>query len=558
MPALQSSQVVAAASRPYAKPVNVGQLRLVYVLPQLSSSQFAHNGHDFNPQSQQRSRPNLVTPRAVFPSISGAAVTASGVAAFVAKYDSRVRAGRVTINGRIIQVTQPNVGKQRELSLSHAAIATQVPPTVEQQLLNLKDQCHAHSRRRQVTQVSGAVANLILGATIFILPHGFVLSGWIGAPVVVLATLMMLYTANLLGDVLEEIEARGHPVADYGAVGELTFGPKFKPVFQGFCLIECLFMSMLFLVFIGHCMHATFMLPQTLVVFSAASLSILLTLVPQRYVSVLSLFGILMTVFASGALTASGLLLPAKMITDSQSLLGSNGFSGAFTVFAAVALCVGDHAVFPSVYSDVASHDGAVYRAGMSRGFYMFLGLALLVSATAYATFGTALDPMALTNIGKGLQGGALHGFPSWIAVGCNVALAVRSLVVLPHFLAPVISSVMKTWSPRAAHNLELRLPSSAGQTSAIRLLATCLTFYACASGACLLAGRLTELETLTSSLFKSMNAVIIPCWGYFVLCQHRLRGKPLRTFFLLAVLVAGVIWCIFGTAFAVSTLFSA
>jgi len=55
-------------------------------------------------------------------------------------------------------------------------------------------------------------------------------------------------------------------------------------------------------------------------------------------------------------------------------------------------------------------------------------------------------------------------------------------------------------------------------------------------------------VESLVSSMFKSVNAFIIPCVGYYALCGSKLRGKPFKRFLLLLVLSMGVLYGVVGT----------
>merc|ERR1719346_123973 len=98
-----------------------------------------------------------------------------------------------------------------------------------------------------VIGVAVSTANLIIGASIFTIPFGLRLCGWMGIPVAILGSAMLCFTALLLGSVLSEAEARGHDQPSFGEIGMLAFGPKFQIPLAAMCLGE--------LVSVGTCFN---------------------------------------------------------------------------------------------------------------------------------------------------------------------------------------------------------------------------------------------------------------------------------------------------------------
>jgi len=413
------------------------------------------------------------------------------------------------------------------------------------------------------TEVGLAVASFILGPAALTIPFAFVLSGWLALLAICLGMALMLLTAVMLGDVLEEVESRGRFDPSYGDVGELTFGEAFKPVFTVICTVEVFFVAIFFVIFIGQTLSATFGLDAEKVVWSAAALGVVVTLIPKRFFSILSVLGVFLTTVAVAAAVVSGVLLFPDRVADSQSLFGTVGLSGMLFGVSSTAVAVGDHAVFPGLYA--AAQDRQCFQSGLVMGYAIFLCVVLVLCITTYAAFGVSLDAVVLTNIGEDAEGNPDGMMPNWVPVACNILLAVRTMVVIPNFMKPMITLLQET----VIHftNVDLSMPKDMETEFAMlkespgkfmgRLALICLSFFICALCGDLLSDFISDLETLISSLFKSINVFIIPCWGYWTLCGRSLKGQPVKKCIILLLVLLGVVWGIFGTISAVSTIAS-
>jgi len=58
----------------------------------------------------------------------------------------------------------------------------------------------------------------------------------------------------------------------------------------------------------------------------------------------------------------------------------------------------------------------------------------------------------------------------------------------------------------------------------------------------------LDALEALTSSLFKSLNAIIVPCWAYYTLCGSQLQDSPKLRVLLISLTAFGFVWLLLGS----------
>merc|ERR1712194_528983 len=92
-----------------------------------------------------------------------------------------------------------------------------------------------------------------------------------------------------------------------------------------------------------------------------------------------------------------------------------------------------------SVFNAASSKD--TFKAGVNMAFALFLVVLLLLGTLTYATFGSSLKPVVLTNIGREIDGGASAVVPQWFAQAINALLSVRCVQVLPVFQQPIIAS---------------------------------------------------------------------------------------------------------------------
>lgn len=409
-------------------------------------------------------------------------------------------------------------------------------------------------------QVGYGVANLIVGGAVFTVPYALKVGGWSSLPVVLLSVAAMYFSAQLLGEVLEAAEARGYASPSFGVVGELTFGPAFGPIFTLFCVGEVFFNCIFFLLFVSHTLSAVVLVPVRALVPVCALVGVLLHMVPRRYFSVLSVLGLSFTLAAAAAVVGSGLELLPDSASTGQSAFGTGGaVAGGVMTLSAVAMGCGDHAVFPGIYA--GSQDPGSYRRGMQLGFLAFGVLAALLCAVAYATFGSALNPVALTNIGLDGDGRHFAGVPGVLRTTANTALALRSLTVMPVFMKPVLTSVGGAFGrllradvalpPGAESDLDLLKESKGRARFAARLVMTCVVWGLAAALGVALADLLAELETLMCSFFKSVNVFVIPACGYLTICRSDLRQRPLQAVAAVLLLVLGVSWGIVGSTAA-------
>lgn len=385
-----------------------------------------------------------------------------------------------------------------------------------------------------------AVVNLILGNAVFTLPYGFLLSGWISAPLVIITIGLFCYTAILMGHALEEARIVGFVQPDYGIVGELAFGRRFRSFFTLFCVGECFFMCVFFLVFIAETIARPLRLPKDLLIAAAAASGALLSLVPKRFIALVSVVGLGLTVTCAFVVVFHGLSL--HHWGDGQSLYGKRGPCGAVYTVSFVAIAVADHPVFPGLYNSVEEPKDFVK--GIKYGFSFFTLAAVVLCCTSYLTFGSTLQSVVLINIGHDGYYNPIARL-AWMQIVANMLIAFRSLLVLPSFIRPVVGAIQDTFLGVAELRVDARLRS---KRRGVRLFLIFAAFGLCAVAAVALVDFLPEVENLTSSLFKSMNALIIPCWSYYRLCKGHLVGKPLQRLFLFVVIFGAIFWGCYGT----------
>lgn len=138
-----------------------------------------------------------------------------------------------------------------------------------------------------------------------------------------------------------------------------------------------------------------------------------------------------------------------------------------------------------------------------------------------------------------------------WLGTSANMLIAFRTLLVLPSFIRPVVGVVQDIafgvtgfgpdWSPETeGSQIQITIATRRGS----RFLLLFLSFGLCAGAAIALNDFLPEIEALTGSLFKSMNALIVPCCCYCRLCKTR----PVQRILIFILVVAAAAWGVYGT----------
>jgi len=404
------------------------------------------------------------------------------------------------------------------------------------------------------TQIGFSVSNLLIGVGILTVPYGFVYTGWMSVFVVPIVAAVFLYTGHLLGDVIDAVRSPAVPYPNYGDIGAQAFGEAWRPVFVGFCIAELFGVVVFYLVLAGKTLTVITGFSGDVCIWVSALAALLIAVLPSHYFVALTVLGVFLTAGAMGTVSVGGLALLPNQINTSQSVLGISSVSGLCFTVASVGMCVGSHACFPAIHS--AAPDTKCYQSGLTLAFAFFVVVTLIFCICTYATYGMAIQPWALDNLGKDVFGQPLNWVPRWVVQACNFGLSVKILVVLPQIMIPVLKLLQDGIVRFTGVDLSCPL-NTASELSLVRsdprkfllrmaLLASC--FAAGAACAQFLADSVAEFETLMSAFFKSVNVFILPCWSYYTLCGEKLQGKPHKTVFLLVVLSAGVLWGVVGT----------
>lgn len=409
-------------------------------------------------------------------------------------------------------------------------------------------------------QVGFAVANLVMGNALLTVPFGFALCGWSAVPMIVLSTALLLYTACLLGDVIEVLD-KEMDEPGYCDIAVKAFGDRVAPVLVAFCCGECFFMLVFFFVFVGTSLAHTLSLPVPDVIFAVVPIAFLIKMVPTRYFSMLSILGLFLVLAACAACVYSGIELPEP--STSKSMWGTVSLAGVFSTMGAVAVCVSDHPVFPELYH--SSRSKAAFQKGLVIGFMVFLLVALVLGAATYASFGASLHQVALKNIGFDTHHQPVPAVPQWLGPTCNIVLSARCVQVMPNFLGPILELVYGILK-RCGLDLSIPYGNAESELSLLKsypgkcvgrlvIIGSCLLL--CGFCSSLFDNLMDLVESLMSSMFKSVNAFVIPCLGYYALCRSQLHGKPLKRFSLLFILSIGVSYGVVGTITSLQSMYA-
>jgi len=430
-------------------------------------------------------------------------------------------------------------------------------------------------------QISGIelgflVANLIVGSGIFSTPYGFMLTGWTSIPLALLSCALSLWTALLLGDLLEAVSSS--PPVDalrrgllqdcqdttpleptYSAVGERAFGRLFVPVFGAFGFGQCLLQGVYMITLSAQSWQASLGLPAKTMIFVNAAVCLCISMVPRRHFGFMAKIGVMLTVVAMLAVVCSGLwLLPQDEADTDQSLFGTEGYAGICGSIASVFLSCGDHVCFPDMYA-TAKNNKKTYQKGIMTGFAIFTASCLAFCVPVYLTFGTGINPNVLTNIGLGVHGEDV-GFPLWVRAATNALLAFRFLFIIPCFMP----NIFRLFDGILSFCLRLDLTDTTQLETICELLpenrrkffgcfmARVLGYLLVASFAVFFEQALGALVTIVGSLFQSVNVILIPCAAYLKLCGSELQGRPIKRALLYLMLLAGTCWCVVGTTIGI------
>jgi hypothetical protein len=302
------------------------------------------------------------------------------------------------------------------------------------------------------------------------------------------------------------------------------------------------------------------------VIWGAACSGVLVTLIPLRFSALLSGFGVFLVVGAVLAVVTSGLvLLDADRVNNSQTLFGDMNVYGVPIVMGGVALAVADHPVFPDVYATAQDKD--TFKKGLVIGFLIFLAIAISLCIFAYLPFGIDLHPVVLTNIGKDSHGERVKSIPPWLSMACNAALSVRCIQTLPAFLRPCVAVLREILKCVSCQILNLSGPEKMETELSLlipqplkffgRMMLTVFVYTICAFCADLLSGLLMEITTLMGAFFKSLNAFILPCMSYAIICRKQMQSKPVRRCLVIIILMIGVSYGVLGTFSAIMSIMS-
>lgn len=398
------------------------------------------------------------------------------------------------------------------------------------------------------------IANLIVGSGIFTTPYGFVLAGWFGAVLAILATGAALWTALLLGDLLEVV-ATVSPEAPptYNTIGELAFGRGFLPFFGAFCIGQCLLQGVYIINLSAQSWQVSLSFPAKTMIWVNALACLCITLMPRRYLGIIAKAGVALTFGAVSVVVASGLALLPDNVDTNQSLFGQ-GIAGVSGSLATVILSCGDHVCFPEVYN-MTGRNRKTYKKGAGMAFGIFLSCALAFCIPFYMTMGVTIQPNVLTSIGLGVDGKATT-FPSWLRSATNAVLAFRFLFLVPCFMPCIFAALDSATS--IATKIDLS-DIADEETIFVFLYTDPIKFSLCLVnrifGYCILAFCATFFEsvvgalvTIVGSLFQSVNVIIIPCLAYYKLCHDQLKGNILNRLLLWVMVLVGSIWCVGGT----------
>eukprot|EP00441_Pelagodinium_beii_P040970 CAMPEP_0197629052 /NCGR_PEP_ID=MMETSP1338-20131121/7075_1 /TAXON_ID=43686 ORGANISM="Pelagodinium beii, Strain RCC1491" /NCGR_SAMPLE_ID=MMETSP1338 /ASSEMBLY_ACC=CAM_ASM_000754 /LENGTH=450 /DNA_ID=CAMNT_0043200059 /DNA_START=64 /DNA_END=1413 /DNA_ORIENTATION=- len=414
-----------------------------------------------------------------------------------------------------------------------------------------------------------AILSVFMGPALFTIPYGFVMLGWSTLLIVGFSIAMMYFTATLQEAVLLEVEkALGMPETSLRAIGVATFGRRFQYVYSFIGIGEPFLIGSFVMWFVAIVIIEMSGVYRSVALAVISMMGMLMAAFPGS--SFLIALGSVLAIAAVAMVCANALLLMPDHIDTHQNMFGEahtgQGVLRSISyTFSAVALAIGDHAVFPSMRKEATPER---FQIGLKWAFVMFSVLALMLCACTYAAFGTSISHVVLNNISCDGTGQKMPIFPGWCKSALWLVLALRGLLCLPVFLNPLAdligeiadevypgppgisdSELHKTIQILDTRPLDadveciLEVPRSQHDKKWSRWSSICVAFTACSFFTAGIWDLTVELEMVTGAIFKSMNVIILPCAGYLNLCGKSAEEGCALKALVLATMAFGIIW---------------
>lgn len=373
------------------------------------------------------------------------------------------------------------------------------------------------------TESTLALVNLLLNYGILSIPFAFVFSGYFALPLLWIVVGLCYCSAQLLGEVLQELRGRGISRPDYSDMATALSGPMLASFIGFVANAEIIVYAWGNLLIIGRTLPrllSVFALEDTIAACSVCTL--VLSAIPDKFYSYGTGIAAISLLMACMLVLASGWQLPEW--AEEPRLHGS--IIDASTSMALVLFSCGTHPVLPFVFENTSGQEE--FKKVTWNSWAIYTTVCSVFGCFAYYMFGDSLYEVATQNIGLDLDLQPLPAGKSFVQM-CAAFLMFKLQLSQVQTTRPFANAVAR------CVGFELK-NGNGGWRSFVVTVPVVLVFGA---GAYAVRNSLKELECIAGSTIMSMNSLLFPGLAYLGVCRPE---KPLSRLCGVTVTLGGAI----------------
>jgi len=444
------------------------------------------------------------------------------VAAHETMFDPEL--GRTLMSG----VSSPKAVKEKLwVKVEDGPRAADTDAKSPKQVVSSAESADAPHHGLTVLEATLLMINYLMNIGVFSVPAVFATCGLETLGLILLAALICILTAAMLGQVLERLAIHGLPHSTYGDIARAAAGPGVASFMGLTGIAEVTMYGVGNFIVLAHTVSdlADWLDFRTVVVASTL-LTTLLSSIPDKIYSYVTAVSTLSLSMACAAVLASGYDLPA-WAEGSAAWSPVERLPVGFSMLIFGAAC---HPVLPSVFNAAGSRE--VYDRAIVSGWCIWAGFASAFGLAVWYMFGESVQVIATRNIGQDLQGGPLpaaRGLAAFSA--CWMVLKLQGSQVPA--TRPLTEALAKA--------IGVRLPRGNGGLQCMLVSAPVLAITAILAD--FLQDKIGALESVSGGLLMSINAFMFPAFAYLRICEP--EGYVSKASSMVAVLL-GVALCVY------------
>lgn len=354
---------------------------------------------------------------------------------------------------------------------------------------------------KTVIEATFSVLGFVMGfSSMMAMPYLFRISGIAAALAILLANFVSFFTAWLLGFVLEHARLEGEAKPNFGTVGMLAFGNRFRVLMHVISVIDSFLYGVIVLIIIGANAPLFLPLTSTKAILISSFLPALLGRVPERILAYMQAVG------ASATLVACGIIVASGMASDSfvgHRALVRGGMNEMKTSFSVGFFCCSLHVYYPGIYNSVATRKD--YSKALFMGYVAFIVVACCFGTISLSIFGDAIQPLVSNNVARDADLMPIAGF-QWMSFVVGAMALTKNVFTLKPAMQPLVEFTVDALNPH-------RSP-----ISNIHRVQKLFCYVAAGIVACFLQGFIIGVEETIGQLLYSLTGLVIPSMLYLKL----------------------------------------